>query len=102
MKPIELAQRCIDEINRYGESGHNDLGVTVYVLAGNPNSAYRYPFGRKGPRAKILQWDTPAGYDTVQFDALDLLAYLTANGVCEIVGVDGNAVTMKMTEREDE
>jgi hypothetical protein len=84
MDPKQLAKLCVENINACNQAGW-DPKLSLKLPEGNPMYKYRAPFGPKGPKGKIVQWGIPEGFDTCIFDTLDLLAYLVACGVVEIV-----------------
>jgi hypothetical protein len=83
MKPEQLAKLCIDNINRSSEMKMKPQ-LSLVLPAGSSRAKHRQPFGKGGPRGTIVAWGIPEGKDTVIFNTIDLLAYLTAIGVIEV------------------
>jgi hypothetical protein len=77
----ELAELCANAINTTGKE--YTPRITLRLPEGDAGSRYRFLSGRKSPKGTIVAWGFD-GYDTVVFDAVDVLAFLTACGVVEI------------------
>ena len=82
MTPQELAMRCIKAINDSAKSGISPK-ITLKLPESKKASHTRYPWGRKGPKGTAVAFGFD-GFDTVMFDAVDLLAFLAANGVVTV------------------
>lgn len=80
MKPDELARICVNAINNSVEGKPK---ITVKLPESKRASKKRYPFGRKGPVGTAVAFGF-GGYDTVIFDAVDMLAFLVAEGVVKM------------------
>ena len=82
MTPQELALSCIKAINESYGSGISPK-ITLKLPESKKASHTRYPWGRKGPKGTAIAFGFD-GFDVVVFDAVDLLAFLAANGVVTV------------------
>lgn len=87
MKPSDLARMCADAINSSNTTG-SEPRISLKLPESKRASHTRYPWGKKGPKGIAVEFGFD-GYDTVIFSAVDVLAYLAANGVVEIASEKG-------------
>ena len=91
MKVNELAVHCVQQINLVGPAAE-----ILLVLPGRCNQSMKKRLAPGGPVGRINGEDmaSTAPHVVVFFGAMDVLAWLTANGLIEAVGPDGkNIVT---------
>lgn len=84
MTPQELTIECAKAINECAGTGIEPK-IALKIPESKRCSHNRYPWGKTGPKGMAVQFGLD-GYDTVIFDAIDLLAFLIANDVvdCEV------------------
>jgi hypothetical protein len=85
MKIADLARVCVNAINQKAIHGLSGAPMISLELPENKHCPkQRKLFGKKGPFGQVVAFGFD-GFDTVLFNAIDVLAYLTAMGLVEFV-----------------
>lgn len=88
MTPNDLAAKCVQQINLVGPTAE-----IMLTMNGRCNKSMTKRLFPKGPVGRINGEDmTSPGRVVVFFGAMDVLAYLTAQGLVIAIGPDGEKV----------